>query len=89
MRLLFQYRIMVVKSNQVFDLARNNTINVNNYAALPKTGGSIIQRLSGTAVDVDGDLIRPDIPYRVYILSVSNAASTNALSIPSSRNYTF
>ncbi len=78
-----EYRIMVVKSNQAFDLAQANAVPVGNYTAVAKTGGNIVQRLSSTARDVQGELIKPDIEYRVYVLSVSNAASSNALSNPS------
>ncbi|RXJ01650.1 copper amine oxidase N-terminal domain-containing protein [Anaerobacillus alkaliphilus] len=78
-----EYRIMVVKSHQAFNLAQANAVTAGNYTPVAKTGSNIVHRLSPTARDVQGDLIKPDIEYKVYVMSVSNAASSNALSNPS------
>lgn len=78
-----EYRIMVVRENQTFNIDIANTIPASNYTAVAKTGSNIVHRMSPTARDVNGDPIVPDISYRVFVLSVSNSASTNGLSNPS------
>lgn len=84
---LLEYRIMVVKSDQAnsFDLNTANNVNANNYTRVTKTGSNITQRLTSTARDVHGNLIRPSEAYKVFVLSVSNVSSDrNTLSQPSS-----
>ncbi|MFS0723788.1 stalk domain-containing protein [Paenibacillus sp. 1P07SE] len=85
--LINQYRIMVVPATNAnaFNLAAANNVSSRNYTAVSKTGGNISQTLTSSARDVNGNLIRGGISYRVFILSVSQggSGSSNALSAAS------
>lgn len=76
------YRIYVAKSSKglTLDQAKSNQ----NYTQVSK-GNSYTQTLGASAKDTDGELIRNDQSYRVYVLSVSNKNSdySDALSAPS------
>lgn len=76
------YRIYVVKSSKGLTLAKANE--TQHYTQVSKAN-SYAQVLGASATDTDGELIRNDQSYRVYILSVSNRGSgySDALSAPS------
>ncbi|WP_438348029.1 stalk domain-containing protein [Paenibacillus sp. FA6] len=79
------YRIMVVKSGNAgsFGLSSANAVSSSNYTYVSKTGyNNLSQVLASNARDVNGDLIRNGVSYRVFVLSVGtgNYANTNALS---------
>jgi len=78
------YRIFVVKSNSSwnFDLARANGVSSSNYTSVSKTGYNQNPSLSSSARDVDGDLIRNGVDYRVFVMAVGSGtnAGSNALS---------
>ncbi|BFH59856.1 copper amine oxidase N-terminal domain-containing protein [Paenibacillus azoreducens] len=78
---LYSYRIMVVKSRDAnyFTLSKANSLSSYYYTEVYKTGYNISQPLSSNARDVDGDLIRNDVSYRVFVLSVG-AYGNNTLS---------
>ncbi|MEC0368465.1 copper amine oxidase N-terminal domain-containing protein [Paenibacillus chibensis] len=78
---LYGYRIMVVKASDAyyFDLYQANSVSSSNYTSVNKTGYNISQTLSSGARDVDGQLIRNGVSYRVFVLAVG-AYSSNALS---------
>nr|WP_280521269.1 copper amine oxidase N-terminal domain-containing protein [Paenibacillus mangrovi] len=78
---LYGYRIMVVKASDAnyFDLSSANAVSSSNYTSVSKTGYNITQTLSSGARDVDGQIIRNGVSYRVFVLSVGSY-STNALS---------
>ncbi len=80
-----EYRIMVVKAGQAnsFDLTAAIAVSSKNYTRVSKTGSNIIHRLSTTTRDVHGELIKPDQPYKVFVLSISSVGSANMLSLPS------
>ncbi|WP_334077513.1 copper amine oxidase N-terminal domain-containing protein [Paenibacillus sanfengchensis] len=81
------YRIFVVKnsSNWNFDLARANGVSSSNYTSVSKTGYNQNPSLSSSARDIDGDLIRTGVDYRVYVMAVGSGtnAGSNALSAAS------
>jgi len=78
------YQVFVVKSSDsYFDLYRaNNLNNSNNYTQINKnnSSNSITQTLNSNSRDIDGELIRNGISYRVYVLSVGYSGNNNALS---------
>lgn len=81
------YRILVVKATNSgsFDLSKANGVGADRYTQVNKTGnGNVItQVLNGNAKDVDGDAIRNDVKYNVFVLTKGNG-STNAISAASS-----
>lgn len=82
------YRILVVKAYKAdsFTLARANAVD-SRYYTQANTGGNFSKVLSSSARDVDGDLIRGGISYRVFVLSVGRGsyAGENRLSEGSSQ----
>ncbi|WP_136607831.1 copper amine oxidase N-terminal domain-containing protein [Paenibacillus dokdonensis] len=82
---LYGYRIMVVKAADAyyFDLAQANAVSSSNYTSVNKAGNTITQTLSSGARDVNGQSIRNNVSYRVFVLAVGSY-STNALSSYSS-----
>ncbi|WP_234405492.1 copper amine oxidase N-terminal domain-containing protein [Paenibacillus sp. IHBB 10380] len=80
------YRVMVVPSNYVssFNLSAANGVNSSNYTQVNKTGYNLSQVLPSNARDIYGSLIRNGESYRVFVLSVGNGSSGNALSSASS-----
>lgn len=81
------YRILVVKSAKAgsFDLSKANVVGAGNYTQVNKAGNgnTTTQILSNNAKDVDGEVIRNDVKYNVFVLTVGNG-STNAISAASS-----
>jgi len=77
------YRIYVAKSSKGLTLDQANSNK--NYTQVSKGKNSYTQVLGASAKDTDGELIRNDQSYRVYVLSVSNnnSAYSDALSAPS------
>lgn len=79
-----QYRIMVVKDSRAsaFNINSANSLPSANYTAVNKNGSNLVQTLSASARDTDGDLIRNGTAYRVYVLTVGagTSTSTNILS---------
>ncbi|MCZ4150931.1 hypothetical protein BZG21_41835, partial [Escherichia coli] len=64
-----------------FNLSTANAINSANYTYVSKTGNNQTLKLSGTSRDTDGQAIRNDVSYRVFVLAVNtNTSIANALS---------
>ncbi|WP_433750549.1 stalk domain-containing protein [Paenibacillus amylolyticus] len=77
------YRVFVVKNANAgsFNLNAANGVNSSNYTYVSRTGNNQTITLSNGSKTVDGDSIRNDVGYRVYVMAVNNNASlTNALS---------
>nr|WP_251035797.1 copper amine oxidase N-terminal domain-containing protein [Paenibacillus sp. ISL-20] len=78
------YQVFVVKSSDsYFDLNRANNLNNSYYyTQINKNNSSnyITQTLNSNSRDIDGELIRNGISYRVYVLSVGYSGNNNALS---------
>ncbi len=83
-----QYRIMVVPTSYYssFSLSDANNVSSANYTSVSTSGNSTSQVLDSSARDVRGNLIKPGISYKVYVLAVggSNYSGPNALSGESS-----
>lgn len=78
------YRVFVVKAGSAFNLNTANALNSAYYRTVNKTGANQIQSLLSSSRSVDGEMIRNDVAYQVYVMAVNNNASlTNALSSPS------
>lgn len=77
------YRVFVVKNANAgsFNLNVANTVNSSNYTYVSRTGSNQTITLSNGSRSVDGDLIRNDVGYRVYVMAVNNNTSlVNAIS---------
>lgn len=78
------YRVFVVKSSDAyyFDLNRANGIGSTNYTQFTKNNDVTFTRtLNSGSRDVNGDLIRNNTDYQVFVMSVANNNSgNNALS---------
>lgn len=75
------YQVFVVKSSDYyFDLYRANNLNNSYYyTQVSKNNGSsyITQTLNSNSRDIDGELIRNGVSYRVYVLSVGYSGNYN------------
>ncbi len=82
-----EYRAIAVKdiNSPDFDMTAANSLMPGRYQTFAKTGSNITGTFSSNSLDSDGDPIRENIDYRIYILSVADGfhAVTNALSDPS------
>ncbi|WFB60019.1 copper amine oxidase N-terminal domain-containing protein [Paenibacillus sp. BR1-192] len=78
------YQVFVVKSsNSYFDLYRATNLSSYYYTQISKNNSSsnyMSQVLNSGSRDIDGELIRNGVSYRVYVLSVGYSTSNNALS---------
>lgn len=64
------YRVFVVKNSKNF--SQSQATSNNNYKYVDKRGGAITLNLDANSTDSDGERIRNDVGYRVYVLSVGN-----------------
>ncbi|GAB6992232.1 copper amine oxidase N-terminal domain-containing protein [Paenibacillus pini] len=72
------YRIFVVKSGNADYFTLSNANSTSYYTTVTKSGiSSYINLLPYDARDVNGELIRNDVSYKVFVLSVSNSSSSN------------
>lgn len=82
------YRVFVVKSGDAssFNLAKANAVSSANYTEIKKDGYNKAEPLFSSSRDVDGDLIRNGVTYRVFVMAVGSGsnAGSNALSSASS-----
>lgn len=78
------YQVFVVKSSDsYFDLHRATNLNSYYYTQISKNNSSsnyMTQVLNSSSRDIDGELIRNGVSYRVYVLSVGYSTSNSALS---------
>jgi len=83
-----QYRIMVVPTlyYSSFSLSDANNVSSSNYTTVSTSGNSTSQVLDSSARDVRGDVIKAEVSYKVYVLTVgsNNYSGSNALSLESS-----
>nr|WP_301290265.1 copper amine oxidase N-terminal domain-containing protein [Paenibacillus sp. 1781tsa1] len=78
------YRVFVVKAGSTFNLNTANALSSAYYRTVSKTGANQTVTLTSSSRSVDGELIRNDVAYQVYVMAVNNNASlANALSSPS------
>lgn len=81
---LDQYRVMIVKASNSFNLNKARSVSSNNYTVVNKSGDDPVVRLDSRARDVDGDYIRTNVKYEAYVLSVGRTSNQQVLSNPSS-----
>ena len=69
-----EYRIFVVKSSESadFNLEKSKTIFDENLSIVAKTGSDISITLSANSKTTSGELISNDIPYNIFVSSLSN-----------------
>jgi len=68
-----EYRVMVVKTADAatFNLDSANAVDAANYTAIAPTGSNISTVLTDLSNDIDGDAIINDVPYKLFVLSVT------------------
>ncbi|KQO10708.1 copper amine oxidase N-terminal domain-containing protein [Paenibacillus sp. Leaf72] len=78
------YRILVVPADKAssFNLAKAQIVGGTNYTALPTSSAYQNNVLTAQTRDTDGALLRSNLPYKVFILTVGNN-DRYALSSPS------
>jgi hypothetical protein len=83
------YRVFVAKAAQAggFTLHVANVVPSTNYSVVAKTGSNLNTILSQTTKDIQGDIIRNGVAYKVFVLSVSSSGNmnNNALSAASTQ----
>lgn len=72
-----EYRAFVVRKADVsgFNLAKAQAVPSANYTVITKTGANIDTKLSPITRDMNGNLIKNGVAYRVFILSVGGKAN--------------
>ncbi|OMD86416.1 hypothetical protein BSK49_17905 [Paenibacillus odorifer] len=79
-----QYRILIVPTSYYssFSLTQANAVSSSNYTAVGISGNNTSQVLDSSARDVNGNLIKSGISYRVYVLTIGSGkySGTNVLS---------
>lgn len=80
---LAEYRVFVVKSEKAKAFELSNAKSNNHYTPITKIGANVSQTLAATAKDSDGQTIKNDVNYQVFVMSVGNQGFGSALSAPS------
>lgn len=86
---IMEYRIYVVKDQYAGNFTKAEAASNQYYTTVSKTGAAITKDLASGAKDTDGNTIRNDIKYRVFVLSVgtgSTALSAGSAAITLSDN---
>jgi len=78
--LVDHYRVLVVKASKSFNLASALNVSASNYTTVSTANSDRAVTLSQSSRDVDGDYIRNDQPYVVYVLAVGKGSYSSALS---------
>ena len=68
------YRVFVVNSSESsgFDLAKAEAIPASNFSLVTKTGNDLSTTLSANSKTSSGELIRNDVPYKIFVMTTSN-----------------
>lgn len=82
--LVDQYRVLIVKAGYGLNLSSALTIASANYAVLPVTGANPSLTLTAASRTIDGDLVKNDQGYTVYVLTIGKGSSASVLSSGSS-----
>ncbi len=83
-----EYRIMVVPKYRVYSFDASIASNIwnSNYTAI-STSGSITSRvLDARATDIDGNTIKNDTPYYIFVLSVGKGSSSGIYTLSAASN---
>ena len=77
------YRVMVVKASKNFNLASALKVSPSNYSVVSTSNANRAVTLSQSSRDVDGDYIKNDQSYVVYILAIGKGSYSSVLSTSS------
>ncbi|MFJ6264338.1 stalk domain-containing protein [Lysinibacillus xylanilyticus] len=78
--LVDHYRVLVVKASKSFNQASALKVSASNYTKVSTTGSNRSITLSQSSRDVDGDYIKNDQPYVIYVLAVGKSSYSSVLS---------
>ncbi|QPQ31637.1 copper amine oxidase N-terminal domain-containing protein [Lysinibacillus sp. JNUCC 51] len=78
--LVDHYRVLVVKASKSFNQASALKVSASNYTKVSTSGSNRSITLSQSSRDVDGDYIKNDQPYVVYVLAVGKSSYSSVLS---------
>ncbi|MGE7129662.1 stalk domain-containing protein, partial [Lysinibacillus xylanilyticus] len=78
--LVDHYRVLVVKASKSFNLASALKASASNYTKVSPTGSDRSITLSQSSRDVDGDYVKNDQPYVIYVLAVGKSSYSSVLS---------
>ena len=77
------YRVMVVKASKSFNLSSALKVSSSNYSVVSTSNANRAVTLSQNSRDVDGDYIKNDQSYVVYILAIGKGSYSSVLSTSS------
>jgi len=77
------YRVMVLKASKSFNLASALKVSASNYTVVSTSNSNRAVTLSQSSRDVDGDFIKNDQQYVVYVLAVGKSSYSSVLSTSS------
>ncbi|UHA75115.1 copper amine oxidase N-terminal domain-containing protein [Paenibacillus sp. 481] len=85
-----EYRVMVVRSDQPFQLSEANGVYSGNYTSVSRqgNGNSVRYPLSDSTRDVRGNHIVSGVSYRVFVLTVADGRGSQNVLSASSREFT-
>ncbi|MED3802619.1 copper amine oxidase N-terminal domain-containing protein [Lysinibacillus xylanilyticus] len=78
--LVDHYRVLVVKASKSFNQASALKVSASNYTKVSTTGSNRSITLSQSSRDVDGDYVKNDQPYVIYVLAVGKSSYSSVLS---------
>ncbi|ETT79661.1 hypothetical protein C173_00842 [Paenibacillus sp. FSL R7-277] len=78
--LVDQYRVLVAKTGTSLNLSSALAVGANNYSVALVTGANPVVKLNAAARTIDGDLIKNNQGYSVYVVTVGKGNNTSALS---------
>ncbi len=77
------YRVMVVKASKSFNVSSALKVSSSNYSVVSTSNSNRVVTLSQSSRDVDGDYIKNDQSYVVYILAIGKGSYSSVLSTSS------
>jgi len=77
------YRVMVVKASKSFNVSSALKVSSSNYSVVSTSNANRAITLSQSSRDVDGDYIKNDQSYVVYILAIGKGSYSSVLSTSS------
>lgn len=81
--LVDHYRVLIVKTGTSLNLSSALGVGSYNYSDVLATGANPVVKLNAATRTIDGDLLKNNQSYTVYVITVGKGNNTSALSGPS------